>query len=118
MASSAAEIYEQIMDASREETSGLDDENEKLAEAMAEYAKSIAPVGTQLTGDQHPGTFRDSFYVKENGTTNEGLPRRQVGSSDPTASFKEFGTAKTPKHATMARTAEYFNTANPRIEGE
>lgn len=116
MASNAAEIFAAIEADAREHEAGLDAENAQLANDAAEYARGIAPVGAEGVGDPHPGRFRDSIGVRGMEADN-GLPARQVYSDDETASYKEFGTARTPKHATFARTAEHFKIYRPQIEG-
>jgi hypothetical protein len=87
-----------------------------VADAAAEYARSIAPVyggehslATQtIRGIPQAGTFRDSIYSCD-APDYHGLPAAQVRSDLRESSYIEYGTARTPEHATFAKTAAHFN---------
>jgi hypothetical protein len=79
-----------------------------VADAAAEYARSIAPVGGAVSRDRHPGEFRDSIK-SEDAPDHDGLPAARVVSDLRQASYIEYGTARTPEHATFAKTVAHFN---------
>jgi hypothetical protein len=105
MASSASEI-EAAMKAKLAESQDVREQLHELAEKAADYARSIAPVGE--VRDPHPGAFRDSIEARE-GNTKKGLPTAKIVSTNPAASFIEYGTARTPEHGTFIKTAAHFN---------
>lgn len=94
MSSSAAEIQAAI-EADLAELEEIKTGQKRVAEAGAEYAKSIAPVDT--------GTFRNSI------TAEEVDGKWAIVSDDPAASYIEYGTEYTPEHATFARTADHVD---------
>ncbi|GAC70729.1 HK97 gp10 family phage protein [Gordonia soli] len=84
---------------------------DKLAKEGADYAQSIAPVGTKRHTLKsgyvdEPGDYRDSIY----GTTVfvGGRWRGRVGARDYKAHWIEYGTVHMPKRAVMRRTAEHL----------
>jgi hypothetical protein len=92
----------------------------KVADAAAQYAKSIAPVyaGREYGGNE-PGHFRDSIYATDAPDVG-GMPAAQVRSDLREASFIEYGAhphgGTTPEHATFAKTVAHFeNTPNVEI---
>lgn len=52
------------------------------------------------------GQYRDSIGVTQAASGGHG----RVGSTDPAASFIEYGTEDTPEHASLGRTIEHFNS--------
>ncbi len=74
------------------------------AEAGAEAAKAIAPVGDAAT-DPHPGQFKASIGAVL--VVNEvGLQVGRVQTTDPAGAYIEFGTSHSPPHATLRRGVE------------
>jgi hypothetical protein len=78
-----------------------------VADKAADYARSIAPVGGTVSEDPHPGAFRDSIGSRDIDDVG-GRPAAQVFSDLDVASYIEYGTARTPEHATFAKTADHF----------
>ncbi len=63
----------------------------KVAAAVVADARILAPVVT--------GAYRDGFAVSSSGDAVS------VVNTDPTATYKEYGTVDTPAHGTMAAAA-------------
>jgi hypothetical protein len=78
-----------------------------VADKAAKYAKSIAPVGGTVSEDPHPGAFRDSIGSRDIPEVH-GMPAAQVYSDLEAALYIEYGTSRTPEHATFAKTADHF----------
>ncbi len=53
------------------------------AEQIASYARSIAPVGSPIEGDQHPGLYRDSITASDDGTVTIGGIERAAAVVSP-----------------------------------
>lgn len=74
----------------------------ELAEAAAEYWRSIAPVGDPAV-DPHSGAYRDSIHVEQDGD------KVYVVASDNKAHWIEWGTETMDEFACRARTENHFN---------
>lgn len=74
------------------------DAMDAYAEAGAEHAASIAPIGS--------GDFASSF--SSGADIDEGRATGIVASVDPDALSKEFGTSNQAGHHTLARTADWL----------
>lgn len=108
MASSAAEIAAAIEAEARKSPEARAEMRkgvQKEASEGVEFGKGIAPVGDDR--DPHPGQFRDSIHA-EDAPDKDGLPAAKIVSDDPTASFKEWGTSRTPEHGTFAQIAAHL----------
>jgi hypothetical protein len=80
----------------------------ELAEAAAEYWRSIAPVGD--AHDPNAGKYRDSIRVEvdENSSLKSGN-QVYVLTDDPIANLIEYGSAHNPEFACRARTEDQFS---------
>jgi hypothetical protein len=102
----AAELLEKMRDDEE-----LRETPRRVADAAAEYARSIAPVSPAGSHDPVPGHFRDSIH-SEDAPDYHGLPAARVVSELREASFIEYGAhprgGYTPEHATFAKTVAHF----------
>ncbi len=72
------------------------------AERALEFAKSIAPVGTPLEGDHHPGHYRDSLKV-EGPEVHRDRMRYRLGSD------ADYADAVEHNHQVIGRTVAAFS---------
>lgn len=78
----------------------FDDEVDEFMETFVSAWQGNAPSDT--------GEYRDSIQVTQKAHGGKG----QVGSTDEAASFIEYGTSKTPEHASLRRTIEQLSGPN------
>jgi hypothetical protein len=90
----------------------------RVADAAADYARSIAPVYAGKEYGTQPGHFRDSITAVDAPDVG-GMPAAQVRSDLREASFIEYGAhphgGTTPEHATFAKTVAHFE-GTPGVE--
>ncbi|TDH57547.1 hypothetical protein E2F47_01910 [Mycobacterium eburneum] len=95
----------------------IERELDKLADEVADFAKSIAPVfgdrppKRDAPADGAPGDFKNSIKV-----TPQGPGKRRVGSDDFKAVWAELGTRHMPEYAVFAKTAAHFGGTGPIID--
>jgi len=71
-------------------------------ENAADYARSIAPVGSPADDDKHPGLYRDSITAEK----MENSPGWEVVSHDNKAWWIEYGAAHMPRYGVLTRALE------------
>jgi hypothetical protein len=90
---------------------GVDEQLNNTANKMAEYWRSLAPVGTADEGDENPGAYRDSIHV-ERAETFDGFV---VQADDFKSHWIEFGSRHMPEYAPAAKTAAAFGGVGPDL---
>lgn len=109
MASSADDIAAEIM-AQIPGDPKIREQVRDTAARGASFARIIAPVYHGTNTKEPPGTFRDSIH-DEDRPDYKGMPAARIISNDPAAAYIEYGTGKTPEHATFAKTENYLNAS-------